>query len=94
MPLSTAKTPLETMIKIAFLDVLEAGKQDGADPEAIIAQLAADLATAIDSYTTSALVITDPGQLVSTIVVTAGSAVAQAGTGVGSSAAPGTGYLT
>ncbi len=94
MPLSAAKSPLESMIKQAFLDVLSAGKEDGADPEAIIAQLASDLTTAIDTYTTSALVITDPGQMVSTAVVTAGSAVAQAGTGTGATSATGTGSLT
>ena len=94
MPLSVAKSPLELMIKQAFLDVLEAGKQDGATPESIIAQLASDLANAIDTYTTSALVITDPGQMVNTAVVTAGSPAAQAGTGIGATTATGTGSLT
>ena len=94
MPLSAAKSPLQQMIETAFLNVLEAGKEDGASPEQIIADLASELANAIDMYTTSALVITDPGQLVNTAVLTAGTPVAHAGTGVGATTAPGTGKLT
>jgi|6_EtaG_2_1085325.scaffolds.fasta_scaffold15377_2 hypothetical protein len=94
MPLAAAKPGLQSDIEAAFLDVLNAGKEDGASPEGIIAQLAADLANAIDTYTTSALVITDPGQMVNTAVVTAGSPAAQAGTGIGATTASGTGSLT
>ena len=94
MPLSAAKPGLQSAIEAAFQLVKTSGEEDGADPDAIIAQLAADLTTALDDYTTSALVITDPGQMCATVVVTAGSPSAQAGTGTGSTSASGTGSLT
>jgi len=94
MPLSAAKPGLESAIEAAFQLVKTSGEQDGADPDAIIAQLAADLTTAIHDYTTSALVITDSGQSVATSVTTAGSPAAQTGTGTGATSATGTGSLT
>jgi hypothetical protein len=94
MPLSAAKSPLESAIEAAFKLVKTSGEADDADPDAIIAQLATDLTTAIHDYTTSALVITDAGQMVATAVVTAGSPSAQAGTGTGATSASGTGSLT
>lgn len=58
MPLSAAKPALEQEIKAAYKKVLDAGNNDGADPDKIIADLAKDLATAIHNYTMSAQVIT------------------------------------
>ena len=61
MPLSAAKTPLQKQIEAAFKKVMSAGEQDGANPDQIIADLAKDLANAIHSYTTQALVQTSGG---------------------------------
>ena len=94
MPLSSAKPGLENKIKQAFLTVLEEGKKNNAIPEEIISTLSSEITEAIHAYVMSALVITDPGQTVQTAVTTAGSPVAQAGTGVGATSAPGTGKLT
>ena len=58
MPLSAAKPTLEQEIKAAYKKVMDAGADDGADPDKIIADLAKDLATAIHNYTMSAQVIT------------------------------------
>jgi hypothetical protein len=80
MPLSTAKSGLETAIKTAFESVKSGGEQDGASPASIIAQLAADLAVAIHDYTTQAEVNVTT---VNTNVSTAGSPSAQTGTGTG-----------
>ena len=86
MPLSSAKPGLESAIKSAFENVKSNGELDGASPESIIAALATELSEAIHTYTTQALVVTDPGQP----VTTAGSPAAQSGTTTG----PGTGTLT
>lgn len=94
MPLSSAKSPLQSAIESAFRAVKSSGEQDGASPESIIAQLATDLTNAIHDYTTSALVITDAGQSVATSVTTAGSPTAQTGAGTGATSATGTGSLT
>ena len=61
MPLAAAKTPLQKQIEAAFKKVMNAGEQDGANPDQIIADLSADLANAIHTYTTQALVQTTGG---------------------------------
>jgi len=59
MPLAAAKdSTLQPLIKAAFIKVMSAGEKKGADPLQIIDDLATDLATAIHSYTTQALVNT------------------------------------
>ena len=75
MPLSAAKPSLEQQIKAAFEKVNSAGNQDGADPNSIMAGLAADLASAIHSYVTQATVKTDV--VVNPGIATAGSPAAQ-----------------
>ena len=80
MPLNTIK--LNQDIKRAF----EAQKENTGNQDQAIAKIAADLTRAIDAYVRSGLVITDPGQA----VTTAGTAVAQ----TGATTAPGTGRIT
>ena len=67
-------------IEAAFIKVKDNGSEDGADPEAIIAELAADLKTAIDIFALTALVETDvtvfPGQAVVGYMMIVGTAVA------------------
>ena len=73
-------------IKRAFL----AQKHNTGDQDAAIDKIANDLSIAIDKYIKSGLVITDPGQLVTTAVGTAvtttGTAISQTGRGVGAGA--------
>ena len=52
------------------------GKNDGADPDAIIEKLSSDIATAVDSYIKNIIVTIKPGIAVSV----AGTAAAQTGT--------------
>jgi len=91
MPLSAAKPTLEQEIKAAYKKVMDAGANDGADPDKIIADLAKDLATAIHNYTMSAQVIT------TTTGVIVGTAAPLAPTGAapvfGSSSGSGNGNL-
>jgi hypothetical protein len=94
MPLSAAFPGLINDIKTAYEDAMTNGDKQNATPDTVIATLALDMATAIDAYVTSALVITDAGQMVQTAVVTAGSPSAQAGTGTGATSASGTGSLS
>ena len=87
MPLSAARPGLELDIKAAFEAVKGDGEQDAASPDAIIATLASDLATAIHNYTSKALVKTtvSPGIMVGTAgspAVHMGATVAT-GTGIG-----------
>lgn len=56
MPLSAAQPGLQAQIEAAFKKVLAAGKQDGANPDIIIATLSLDLAAAIHAYTMQAVV--------------------------------------
>ena len=84
MPLSIAKPQLEQAIKDAFEKALATGKSAGDQDKSsqIRADLAKDLASAIDAYVTSAQV--NITTVISTVppgvaVATAGSAVAQAG---------------
>ena len=61
MPLAAAKKPLQLQIEAAFIKVMKAGEKDGANPEQIIKDLSIDLANAIHTYTTQALVNTSGG---------------------------------
>ena len=65
--LAAALPILEEDIYSAYSKVKEDGAKEGANPDAILQQLADDLRDAIHSYTTSAKVKTDneanPGQL-------------------------------
>jgi hypothetical protein len=80
-------------IEAAFITVRDDGAEDEADPDAIIATLATDLKTAIDTFALTALVETDvtvfPGQTVFGYMAIAGPAtvpvpaVSLAGTGSG-----------
>tara|TARA_R110000796_G_scaffold12964_2_gene42390 strand:+ start:407 stop:649 length:243 start_codon:yes stop_codon:yes gene_type:complete len=65
---------------------LDQQKSNTGNQAEAVQQLSLKLATAIDKYIRSGLVITNPGQA----VATAGSAVAQ----VGATSAPGTGQVT
>tara|TARA_Y100000310_G_scaffold184054_1_gene184198 strand:- start:210 stop:494 length:285 start_codon:yes stop_codon:yes gene_type:complete len=94
MPLSSAQAGLEAQIKSAFLAVLEAGKQDGANPETIVAQLASGLSEAIHAYTTQAQVNTTITVTPGIAVATAGSPSAQAGSTTSPGSGTGTGNLT
>ena len=80
MPLSTAKVPLELQIVRAFKKVRDSGSQDGANSDAIINELASDLATAINAYVTQAVVNVT---LVNTAVVGASPTGPVVGTGIG-----------
>ena len=80
MPLSTAKVPLELQIAAAFRRVRTAGEKDGADPDAIIDDLANQLALAINAYVTQAVVNVT---LVNTAVVGASPTGPVVGTGIG-----------
>lgn len=84
MPIiATGKPAMQNAIKQAFITAKDSGAVDGADPDAIINKLAADIAGAVDSYVTSITVMINPG----IPVATAGSPAAQVGatTGPGSS---------
>ncbi len=80
MPLSTAKLPLELQIRLAFRKVRDTGSLDDADSDAIINQLASDLATAINAYVTQAVVNVT---LVNTAVIGASTTGPVVGTGIG-----------
>jgi hypothetical protein len=80
MPLSVAKIPLELDIAAAFRAVRDAGEKDGANSDAIINQLAADLTTAINLYVTAAIVNVT---VVNTAVVGASPTGPVVGTGIG-----------
>ena len=80
MPLSVAQLPLELQIAAAFKRVRKAGEQDGADPDAIIDDLANQLALAINAYVTQAVVQVT---LVNTAVVGASPTGPVVGTGIG-----------
>jgi hypothetical protein len=68
MPIvATGKAVLETSIKQAFISAKNAGAETGADPDAIVSKLAADIASAVDAYTTSCIVTINPGQAVTGI---------------------------
>tara|TARA_R110001592_G_scaffold233105_2_gene490645 strand:+ start:2635 stop:2916 length:282 start_codon:yes stop_codon:yes gene_type:complete len=92
--MSTAGTGLKR--KVLFKDIknaFEAQKKNTGNQDAAIEKIANDLTDAIDKYIKSGLVITDPGQLVATVVATAGSATNQAGAGAGATSATGTGRV-
>ena len=59
MPLSAAAPTLEMDLDTAYQTAKADGSEDGADPDAVIANLANDVATAIHDYMTQALVSTD-----------------------------------
>ena len=80
MPLSVAKIPLELQIASAFRKVRDNGEKDGANSDAIINELASDLATAINAYVTQAVVNVT---LVNTAVVGASPTGPVVGTGIG-----------
>ncbi len=67
-------------IEAALIKVKDNGSEDGADPVAIISELAADLKTAIDIFALTALVETevtvDPGQTVTGYMMIAGTTTA------------------
>jgi len=84
MPIiATGKPAMKSAIESAFKKAKDAGAKDGADPDAIMSNLANDIAAAVDSYVTSITVMINPG----IPVATAGSPAAQVGatTGPGSS---------
>tara|TARA_R100000541_G_scaffold41311_1_gene48701 strand:- start:26497 stop:26778 length:282 start_codon:yes stop_codon:yes gene_type:complete len=92
--MSTAGTGLKRIvlfkdIKMAF----EAQKKNTGDQDAAIERIANDLSIAIDKYIKSGLVVTDPGQLVATVVATAGTATNQGGAGAGATSSTGTGRV-
>ncbi len=80
-------------IETAHLDVKAAGSEDDVDADAVIAQLAADMMTAIHTFALTALVETDvivnPGQVISGYMAIAGTttvpvvATSLTGTGAG-----------
>ncbi len=80
MPLSVAQFPLQDEIVLAFRAVKDAGEKDGADPDAIINKLAADLSSAIHTYVTQAVVQVT---LVNTAVIGASPTGPVVGTGIG-----------
>ena len=86
MPLSAAFPTLITDIKSAYEDAMNNGDEQNATPSSVIATLSLDLATAIDTYVTSALVTVNAGQM----VVTAGSPAAH----TGATSTSGTGSLS
>ena len=94
MPLSAAKPGLEAQIKQAFKKVLSAGKEDEANPDSVIDALAAELAEAIHTYTTQALVSTNINVVPGIPVATAGSPASQAGATTGPGTGTGTGNLS
>lgn len=68
MPIAApGKTVLESSIRQAFIRAKNAGEETGANPDAIINQLASDIANAVDTYTTSCIVTINPGQTVTGI---------------------------
>ena len=87
MPLSTALNPLESNIESAYQTCKTSGEQDGADPDAIISQLAQDLADAVHDYMTSALVTT-------TVTVDTGQMDAVGGSTITEGSGAGTGNLS
>jgi hypothetical protein len=88
MPLSVAVTGLEAQIKAAFEKARDVGASDGDNSSDVIATLASELATAINTYTTQAFVQVT---VVNTAVVGVGGLYPGpvVGTGVGT----GTGIL-
>lgn len=82
MPLSVAKVGLEAQIRSAFEKARTSGSADGDNSSDVIATLANELATAINAYTTQAVVQVT---LVNTAVVGVGGGVPGpvVGTGVG-----------
>jgi len=76
------KITLGNSILNALRESRDLGREDNADSDAIISQLASDLTNAIDSYVTSIVVTINPGQVVST--------VGTSGPTVGSTISPGT----
>jgi len=82
MPLEASKPTLESDFSAAYKKVKTDGAVDGADPDAIIAALANELATAINTYMLSAKVDTnaeaDSGQ-----ADAAGGTTQAPGTGTG-----------
>tara|TARA_R110002012_G_scaffold235239_1_gene409072 strand:- start:1327 stop:1608 length:282 start_codon:yes stop_codon:yes gene_type:complete len=92
--MSTEGTGLKR--KVLFNDIkkaFEAQKKNTGDQDAAIEKIANDLSIAIDKYIKSGLVVTDPGQLVATVVATAGTATNQAGAGAGATSSTGTGRV-
>lgn len=62
MPIiATGKASMQNAIRQAFITAKDNGGKDGADPDAIINQLSADIASAVDSYVTSITVMINPG---------------------------------
>jgi hypothetical protein len=87
MPIAApGKSILESSIKAALKKSMEDGKKNGADPDQIIANLAADLTSAIDTYVTTCIVTINPGQTVISSVIAGGLA----GVGTGATVSPGT----
>ena len=80
MPLSVAKVGLEAQIKSALLDAVRQAKTDGDNSDEVISTLARKLATAINAYTTQAVVNVT---LVNTAVVGASPTGPVVGTGIG-----------
>ena len=76
------KITLGNSILNALRESRDLGREDNADSDAIISQLASDLTNAIDSYVTSIVVTINPGQVVQTTGVS--------GPTVGSTISPGT----
>lgn len=80
--LSAAIQPLISDIEAAYKAAKDSGMKKGADPDAIIVDLATDLSDAIEKYTKSALVVTT-GQTGSQQTVPGGNMVPTATTGTG-----------
>ena len=57
---------MQETIKQAFVNAKDSGAKDGADPDAIINQLSADIASAVHDYVTSITVMINPGIPVAT----------------------------
>ena len=67
MPISTPGKPaLMNSVKAAFSAARDSGSQDGANSDAVIAQLSTDITDAIDAYVKSIIVQINPGGVTAT----------------------------
>jgi len=86
MPIAApGKSIMQQSIRAAFVKAKDAGAQDGADPDQITAELASDIAAAVDAYVTTIVVTVNVSPGIP--VTTAGSPSAQ----VGATTGPGVG---
>lgn len=62
MPIiATGKMTMQSAIRQAFITAKDEGGKNGANPDEIINQLSADIASAVDAYVTSITVTINPG---------------------------------